>query len=222
PSEIDTFLSDARADAYERLVDRLLASPHYGERCARHWLDLVRFAETAGHEFDLDTLGASRYRDYVIRAFNDDVPYDQFVLEHLAGDLLPRPRRHPTTGRNESILGTGSFFLGEGTHSPVDLRDDEAQHVDNQIDVLSKTFLGLTVACARCHDHKFDPISTQDYYALAGYLRSSRFQLAFLDPPGRIDAKVAELESLKASLRPPAGPGTDIAAYLLATREFLR
>jgi len=126
----------------------------------------VRFAETYGHEFDYEIPEAWRYRDYVIRALNADVPYDQFVIEHIAGDLTPRPRRHPTEGYNESIIGTGFWWLSQGTHSPVDVRQDEAERVDNQIDVFSKTFLGLTVACARCHDHKFDAISTEDFYAL--------------------------------------------------------
>ena len=174
PAEVEAFLADQRPDAYERLVDRLLASPHYGERWGRHWLDLVRYAETAGHEFDYDIPNALLYRDYVIRALNADVPYDRFVAEHLAGDLLDDPRRHPVERFNESIIATGFCFLGEGTHSPVDVREEEARRIDNQIDVMSKAFLGLTVACARCHDHKFDPIGTRDYYALAGYLRSSR------------------------------------------------
>ncbi len=224
PVEIDAFLNDTSPEAYERLVERLLASPRYGERWARHWLDLVRYAETAGHEFDYDTPDAWRYRDYVIRAFNADLPYDRFVVEHIAGDLLEAPRRHPTEGFNESILGTGFYFLGEGTHSPVDVREDEVLRIDNQIDVLSKTFLGLTVACARCHDHKFDAISTADYYALSGYLQSSRHQHAFIDPPDRIGAKVAELRSLKGSLTPhltEIAPDTAerVTAYLLKARE---
>ena len=157
-------------DAYERLVDWLLASPHYGERWARHWLDLVRYAETAGHEFDYEIPNAFRYRDYVIRAFNLDVPYDQFVVEHISGDALETPRRHPVEGFNESAIGRGFFVLGEGTHSPVDIREEQMRRIDNQLDVFSKTFLGLTLACARCHDHKFDPITSQDYYAMAGYL----------------------------------------------------
>ena len=223
PAEVDAFLADAASNAFETVVDRLLASPRYGERWGRHWLDLVRFAETSGHEFDYDIPGAFRYRDYVIRAFNADVPFDRFLVEHVAGDLLETPRRDPADGSNESIKGTAFFALGDGTHSPVDVREEELRRVDNQIDVLSKAFLGLTVACARCHDHKFDPISTKDYYALAGYLRSSRFQLAFLDAPARIDAKVAELGALKPTLKsPPAGPRTDVAAYLLATRDLLR
>ena len=139
-----------------------------------------------------------RYRDYVIRALNADLPYDQFVIEHVAGDLLDPPRRHPTEHFNESIIATGSFFFGEAKHSPVDVRQDEADRIDNQIDVLAKTFLGLTVSCARCHDHKFDAISTKDYYALAGYLQSSRYQQAFIDAPEDQATPIAEIEKLSA------------------------
>ncbi len=201
PAAVAAFLADTSADAYERLVDRLLASPRHGERWARHWLDLVRFAETAGHEFDYETPNAFRYRDYVIRALNADLPYDQFVIEQVAGDLLTSPRRHPTERFNESIIGTGFYFLGEGTHSPVDVREEEMRRIDNQIDVFSKTFLGLTVACARCHDHKFDPITSRDYYALAGFLRSSRHQQAFIDPPDGIAARASRLNALKQVVR---------------------
>jgi len=197
PAEIDAFLADDSPSAFQKVVDRLLASPHYGERWARHWLDLVRFAETWGHEFDFEMPEAYPYRDYVIRAFNADVPYDQLVREHIAGDLLPQPRLHPTKGFNESILGSGFWYLGEAVHSPVDVRADEANRIDNQIDVLSKTFLGLTVACARCHDHKFDPISTKDYYALAGYLESSRFQRAFLEKPAPMSEAVRRTRMLR-------------------------
>ncbi len=197
PAEVDAFVADTAPDAYEKLVERLLDSPHYGERWARHWLDLVRYAETSGHEFDYEIPAAFRYRDYVIRAFNADLPYNQFVVEHLAGDLLPEPRRDPSTGTNESVLGTGFFRLHEGVHSPVDLREDGAAKIDNQIDVMSKTFLGLTVACARCHDHKFDAITTKDYYALNGILASSRHSLAFLDSPETFGPKLAELEAIR-------------------------
>ena len=200
PEEIDTFLDDKRPDAYERLVDRLLASPRFGERWGRHWLDLVRYAETAGHEFDYDLPDAWRYRDYVVRALNADLPYDRFVVEHLAGDLLPEPRRDPATGLDESMTATGFYALGEGVHSPVDVREDEVRRIDNQIDVLSKAFLGLTVACARCHDHKFDAIRQRDYYALAGFLKSSRHQHAFLDPPAVFDRPAAEIAALKAEI----------------------
>ncbi len=179
---------------YEALVDELLDSPHFGEKWARHWMDLVRYAETCGHEFDYPIHQAYQYRDYLIRAFNQDVPYDQFVQEHIAGDLLPQPRRHPTQQFNESVIGTGFWFLGESVHAPTDVRGDEALRVDNQIDVMGKTFLGLTVACARCHHHKFDPISTEDYYALAGFLQSSRRQFALLDPGRQIAQKLSEMD----------------------------
>jgi len=200
PSDVATFLADPAADAYERLVDRLLASPHYGERWARHWLDLVRYAETAGHEFDYDIVNACGYRDYVIRALNADLSYDRFVTEQIAGDLIDPPRRSADARLNESILGTGFYFLGEGTHSPVDVREEQMRRIDNQIDVISKTFLGLTVACARCHDHKFDPITTRDYYAIAGVLRSSRHQQAFIDPPQRIAPSIGRLVNLKTTI----------------------
>lgn len=176
PEEVKAFLSDHDPQAVERVVDQLLDSPHFGERWGRHWLDLVRYAESHGHEFDIDVPNAFQYRDYVIRALNADVPYDQFVREHIAGDLVSQPRLHPTEKFNESVLGTGFWLLGEGAHSPVDIRKDEADRFDNMLDVMSKTFLGVTVACARCHDHKFDAISTADYYSLSGFLQSSDYR----------------------------------------------
>src|SRR5262249_47658856 len=132
-------------------------------------------------EFDPALPNAYQYRDYVVRALNADLPYDQFVTEHIAGDLLPRPRLSGHDGFNESLLGTGFWFLGEEVHSPVDVRADQADRFDNRTDVMTKTFLGLTVACARCHDHKFDAISTKDYYALFGFLSSSSYRLARFD-----------------------------------------
>ncbi len=174
--QVDRLVRDDSPAATAALVDELLASPHFGERWGRHWLDLVRYAESRGHEFDNDTPNAFQYRDYVIRAFNEDVPYDQWIREHIAGDLLPKPRLHPQWRSNESILGTGFWFLGEWVHSPVDILKDEADRFDNMIDVMSKTFLGVTVACARCHDHKFDAISTADYYSLTGFLQSSDYR----------------------------------------------
>ncbi len=176
PEQVATALADSSEGGTERLVDELLKSPHFGERWGRHWLDLVRYAESRGHEFDNDAPNAFQYRDYVIRAFNADVPYDQLVREHIAGDLLNSPRLNPQQGFNESILGTGFWFLGEWVHSPVDIRKDESDRFDNMIDVMSKTFLGMTVACARCHDHKFDAISTADYYSLSGFLQSSDYR----------------------------------------------
>lgn len=181
-------------EGWSAQVDELLASPDYAERWARHWLDLVRYAETYGHEFDYPIENAWRYRDYVIRALDADVPYDQLVLEHVAGDLLAEPRRNPRDGTNESVIATGHYFFHQATHGPVDVRQDQMDRVDNQIDVLGKAFLGLTISCARCHDHKFDAISSADYYAFAGFLTSSRAQTALLDPDHAIADQTAELE----------------------------
>lgn len=176
PEQIEAFVADEDSNVIERVVDSLLESQHFGERWGRHWLDLVRYAESRGHEGDHDAVNAFQFRDYVIRALNADVPYDQFVREQIAGDLLSEPRLHPTKKFNESVLGTGFWFLGEWVHSPVDIRKDESDRFDNMIDVMSKTFLGTTVACARCHDHKFDAISTADYYSLSGFLQSSDYR----------------------------------------------
>lgn len=175
PAQIHSFLNDQSENATEKIVDQLLASPHFGERWARHWLDLMRYAESRGHEFDNDAPNAYQFRDYVIRALNADIPYDQFVTEHIAGDLLEHPRLHPEKQFNESVLATAFWYLGEWVHSPVDIRKDETDRFDNAIDVMTKSFLGMTVSCARCHDHKFDAISTKDYYALYGYLQSSNY-----------------------------------------------
>lgn len=179
----DRFFNDPAATpvAMEKVVDELLASPQYGERWGRHWLDLVRYAETLGHEFDYPLPYAWRYRDYVIRAINADVPYDKFVREHIAGDLMSEPRRNPELGFNESIIATGFWYLCEDVHAPVDVKGLEATRIDNQIDVFGKTFLGLTIACARCHDHKFDAITADDYYALSGFLQSSRRRVEWID-----------------------------------------
>jgi Protein of unknown function (DUF1553)/Protein of unknown function (DUF1549)/Planctomycete cytochrome C len=195
--EINQFLEDESPAAYSKVVERLLGSPHYGERWARHWLDLVRYSETLGHEFDYTINHSYLYRDYVIRAFNDDIPYQQIVIEHIAGDLLKSPRRNQTEKFNESVIGTGFYWFGQGKHSPVDVRAEEADVIDNQIDVLGKTFLGLTISCARCHDHKFDAITTKDYYALSGYMQSSRKQYAFIDSPEKTDSVIHQLNQLK-------------------------
>ncbi len=229
PEQIEAFLKDTSPGARERVLDGLLASPHYGERWARHWMDLVRFAETYGHEQDFSIPHAWRYRDYLIRAFNADVPYDQFLKEHIAGDLLHPARHHPSAGFNESAIGTGWWYLHQATHSPVDPYLDEADRIDNQVDVFSKTFLGLTVACARCHDHKFDPISTQDYYSLTAYLRGSRQDIACLDPDGSLEPRAealrrqhaGETETLRKALKHlQASGGPRIASYLERPARF--
>ena len=197
PEGVAAFVNDRSPDAYEKLVDRLLDSPHFGERWARHWMDVVRYADTKGHEFDFPVVGAWQYRDYLIRAFNQDLPYDQLLTEHLAGDLIPRPRLHKETGRNESVLGTAFFALGEGKHSPVDLAIDESERIDNVIDVTSKTFQGLTVSCAKCHDHKFDPIPTADYYSWYGIIKSTRLSLYAANEDQGVQEKIRELRALK-------------------------
>ncbi len=196
PQDYRAFEADGSSEAYERVVDRLLASNAYAETWTRHWLDLVRYAESSGHEFDYPIEMADEYRDYLLRAFQSDISYRQLVVEHLAGDLLPQPRRNALTQTNESVLATGFWHFGEATHGPTDAIADRADRIDNQIDVVSKAFLGLTIACARCHDHKFDPLSTEDYYGLVGVLKSSRRHWAALDPDRTIQTKTDQLVRL--------------------------
>jgi hypothetical protein len=202
-----------RQSAIENLIDGLLASPHFGERWARHWLDLVRYAETFGHEFDFQNQEVWRYRDYVIRAFNADVPYDRFVKEHIAGDQI-KPRFAKNGGWNESRLATAWWWLGQHCHSPVDIRAYQAEIIDNQIDVIGKAFQGMTIACARCHDHKFDAISTRDFYALYGMIESSSFSHGSVEGPAKFGDTQKALAEIKgalektfaAQLKPAAAP----------------
>ncbi len=170
--EIDAFLRDARPDAYERVVERLLASPRYGERWARHWLDVARYADSNGMDENLAFGNAWRYRDYVIAAFNKDKPYDQFVREQLAGDLLPADASDGVNA--ERLIATGFLSLGPKMLAEDDPVKMQMDIVDEQIDTVGRTFLGLTLGCARCHDHKFDPLPTADYYALAGIFKSTK------------------------------------------------
>ncbi len=231
PKDIESFVNDPDPKAYEKLVDRLLADPHYGERWGRHWLDLMRYAETYGHEGDYPIKEAWRYRDYVIRAMNADLPYDRLVREHIAGDLLPDPRTNPDDGTNESVLATAWWFMYQATHAPVDVEKDEADHLDNQIDVMGKAFLGLTVACARCHDHKFDAISAKDYYGLGAFMRASRQQWAYLDPHGKIAKTAANLQEIQAQgsrelakvfEAAAQSTGREVRNYLMAAREAIQ
>ncbi|MFP6901437.1 MAG: DUF1549 domain-containing protein, partial [Opitutales bacterium] len=148
--------------ATEKLVDDLLALPQFGERWARHWMDWVRYADSHGSEGDPNIPNAYRYRNYLIRALNADVPYDQLVREHLAGDLLPKPRVDEELGLNESAIGTAHLRFVLHGFAPTDALDEHVRFTDDQIDVITKTFLGLTVSCARCHNHKFDAISQKD------------------------------------------------------------
>ncbi len=201
PAEIASFEADTSPDAFAKVVDRLLASPRYGEHFARHWMDLVRYADTHGSEGDPAIPQSWRYRDYLIRAFNTDVPYDQFVREQLAGDLLKSPRINPTEKLNESALGTGHFRMIEHGFQPVDTIDEQVRNVDNQIDVVSKTFLGLTVSCARCHDHKFDAISQADFTAFYGIFASTRPGQVTIDSPALLDQHRDRLTELKQAIR---------------------
>ncbi len=202
PEQITAFLCDDSPGAYEKLVDRLLTSPHFGERWARHWLDVVRYAETHGNEWNYEVHHAWRYRDYLIRAFNDDVPFDQFIREHIAGDLLLRPRWNQAGRFNESVIGTAFWRFGEVNHDDcIEFRQIGFDLADNQIDTLSKAFQGLTVACARCHDHKLDAVSMQDYYALLGILRSSRQVSHTIDAPEVNEPLKQQLRTLKISIR---------------------
>jgi mono/diheme cytochrome c family protein len=165
PEQVEAFVQDQEPDAWERLIDRLLAQPAYGERWARHWLDVVRYAQTNGYERDDEKPYAWRYRDYVIRALNDDKPYDAFIREQLAGDEL-KPRT------DDSIIATGYYRLGVWDDEPDDARQAAYDELDDVLATTSQAFLGLTINCARCHDHKFDPISQRDYYKLLAFLHN--------------------------------------------------
>ena len=201
PEQIRDYLADDSDDAFEQLVDRLLDSPRFGERWARHWMDLVRYCESHGSQGDPELTNAYRYRDYLIRAFNNDVPYDQLVREHIAGDLLPEPRWNAEGKFNESAIAPAQMRMVELGFVPVDALEDQVKVVDNQIDVYSKAFLALTASCARCHDHKFDPISQEDFYALYGIFVSGRPGQVLIDSAERLDMHRAELISLKAKIR---------------------
>lgn len=170
--EIEAFLSDKDPGAYARFIDGLLASPHYGERWGRHWLDVARYADSTGVDEDVPYVHAWRYRDYVIDAFNRDLPFDRFIREQVAGDLLPAENGEEINKRG--IIATGFLALGPKALAQQDKVKMLYDVVNEQIDTTSKAFLGLTISCARCHDHKFDPISTRDYYSLASIFASTR------------------------------------------------
>jgi len=201
PADIDAFVQDHSADAYPRLVDRLLQSPRFGERWARHWMDWLRYADSHGSEGDPRIPESWRYRDYLIRALNDDVPYPQLVLEHLAGDLLPHPRTREEGRLSESALGTAHLRMVFHGFAPTDALDEQVRFTENQVDVVTKAFLGMTVACARCHNHKFDAISQADFYALYGIFASSRPATITLDRPEPRQQLNQSLRELKHGIR---------------------
>jgi hypothetical protein len=184
PEEVEAFLQDDRPDAFARVVDQLLTSPHYGERWARHWLDIARYGEDQAHTFQSRKYPQGfRYRDWLVRAFNEDLPYDRFVKEQIAADLLDGP------GRPERLAALGFFALG-----PVYYGDRlKLDQYDDRIDTLTRGLLGLTVACARCHDHKYDPIPTRDYYSLAGVFASTDYEEVPLVPPDVVEAAKRKL-----------------------------
>ena len=190
-----------RFTSYEQAVDRLLASPAFGERMARRWMDVIRFSESHGSEGDPDTPFAWRYRDYLIRAFNQDVPYDRLIREHLAGDLLEQPRIDATAQINESQLALAHWRMVEHGFQPVDPWEDRVKWTDNQMDVIAKAFQGLTVTCARCHDHKFDAISQKDYYALFGIVGNARPTQTAIDSPEILLRHRDRLAALKPRIR---------------------
>ena len=173
PAEVDAFLADDGPDAYGRVVERLLASPRYGERWGRHWLDVARYADSNGLDENIAHPNAFRYRDWVIEAFNTDKPYDRFVQEQIAGDLMPAAGDDEDE-RFARLTATGFLTLGAKVLAEQDVDKMVIDIVDEQVNVVGRAFLAEPVGCARCHDHKFDPIPTADYYALAGILRSTR------------------------------------------------
>ena len=203
--EIEDFMADDSPDAFEKVVDRLLASPRYGERWGRHWLDVARYADSTGNDEDHRYPYAWRYRDYVIDAFNADMPYDRFVREQIAGDLLAAEDGGAINTRG--ITATGFLALGPKAVAQQDKKRMLYDVYDEQIEVVSKAMLGLTVACARCHDHKFDPILTRDYYSLAGIFASTR---SFSDP----SAHVSKL------LYKPLVPQAEYEAYEVEQSEI--
>lgn len=171
PDEVATFVADDRADAFAKLVDRLLESSAYGEKWGRHWLDVARYADSNGLDENIAHGNAWRYRDYVVASFNRDKPFDRFVQEQLVGDLLPAGDE---AQRHEQLIATGFLGIGPKVLAETDEAKMRMDIVDEQIDTFGRVFLGLTLGCARCHDHKFDPISTADYYGLAGIFKSTK------------------------------------------------
>jgi hypothetical protein len=183
PEEVAAFEDDGSPDAYDRLVDRLLSSPRHGERWARHWLDVVRFAESEGFEYDNHLAGAWRYRDYVIRSFNEDKPYDRFVMDQLAGDEID-------PANEEAQVAAGFHRLGAVRRNAgnQEVAGSRNEVLTERTDIIGLAFLGLTVGCARCHDHKFDPIPQKDYYRLQAFLAATQEHDISLAPKAVVEA----------------------------------
>jgi mono/diheme cytochrome c family protein len=206
PAEIDAFLGDDSPDAFARVVDRLLASPHYGERWGRFWLDVARYGEDQAHSFQPRLYpNGYRYRDWVVRALNRDMPYDRFIREQIAGDLIEGP------DRAERLAALGFFACGPVYYGDAQRHDQYA----DRIDTLTRGFLGLTVACARCHDHKYDPIPTADFYALEGVFASTEYVEVPAAPREVVDAYKAAQSAIEAKDK-------EINAFLKAEAERLK
>ena len=196
PEEVDAFAADPAPEAFAKLIDRLLASPHYGERWARHWLDVARYADSMGYEQDFDLPDAWRYRDYVVESFNEDKPYDRFIMEQLAGDELDEPTF-------ETLTATGFHRVGPRVgFREKDNPEYRYTYLDDMIGTTSRAFMGLSVNCARCHDHKFDPIPQVDYYRMM----ATFFPYVPYDFPLAPPAEVAEYEARKAAVEAQTGP----------------
>ncbi len=237
PEQVDQFLADDSPDAFRKVVDRLLQSPHYGVRWGRHWLDVARYADSNGLDENLAFGNAWRYRDYVVNAFNSDKPFNEFVVEQLAGDLLP-------DASPDTQTATGFLVLGAKVLAEPDMDKLRMDTIDEQIDTTGKVFLGLTLGCARCHDHKFDPIRQRDYYALAAIFRSTRtfadtktgvikhwYEHSFATPEDRerlksVDAAIAAKKKAAADFKNKAMAAIRDAAreraadYLAAATQF--
>ncbi|MBI3874767.1 MAG: DUF1553 domain-containing protein [Verrucomicrobia bacterium] len=193
PAEIDAFIADTSPNAYEKLLDRLLASPHYGERWGRHWLDLVRFAETDGYEHDAVRPHAWRYRDYVVRSFNADKPYDRFMREQIAGDEL-------WPGETDALIATGFALLGPDMVDSADQVQRRINTLNDATDTVGFAFLGLTLACARCHDHKFEPFTQRDYFAMQAHFTPAAFRRELPIPaPAEREAYEVAMSEFKAN-----------------------
>jgi mono/diheme cytochrome c family protein len=197
PGEIDAFVADAAPDAYERLVDRLLASPHYGERWAQHWLDTVRFGESEGFEYDTPVGNLWRYRDYVIASLNADKPYDRFVREQVAGDEIDPESQ-------ESLIAAGFHRLGPVRRNAgnQEVAGSRNEVLTDRTDILGAAFLGMTLGCARCHDHKFDPILQKDYYRLQAFLAATDERNVSLATPEEEAAYKSKADVLQAQIVP--------------------
>jgi hypothetical protein len=238
PEEVDAFVEECRIlgtqhsvpqSALAKLADRLLASPHYGERWGRHWLDVVRYAETCGYERDAAKPHVWRYRDYVIRAFNDDKPFDRFILEQLAGDELP-------DSSADTLVATGFLRLGPWDDEPADPQEDRFDQLDDLVNATSLVFMGLTLSCCRCHDHKFDALTMHDYYRLVAVFdplerpREGRSELdlpigdrASLERQKARDRKIAEIVRRAPAGKPlPQEAAEQVAALKRETPDLPR